>query len=55
MNRLTELVNIGNDCEIIEFLTGKGIIKVPADCNNKPNCKNNPLVLRERNVGDKYW
>ena len=55
MNRLTVLVNIGNDCEIIEFLTGKGIIKVPADCNNKPNCKNNPLVLRERNVGDKYW
>ncbi len=55
MNRLTELVNTGNDREIIEFLTCKGIIKVPANCYNKPNCKNNPLVLRERNVGDKYW
>ena len=56
MNELTNLVNKGSDAEIIEFFIKKGILKTPADCNNKENCKNNPFVLRVRNkVGDEYW
>ena len=56
MNRLEDLVKKGNDSVIIEFLIGKGVLKIPGNCDNKANCKNNPLVLRQRNnEGDQYW
>ena len=56
MNRLEDLVKKGNDSVIIEFLIGKGVLKIPGNCDNNANCKNNPLVLRQRNnVGDQYW
>ena len=56
MNELINLVEKGDEAEIIEYFLKKEIIQIPPNGNKKENCKNNPLVIRKRNnVGDDLW